>query len=44
MVDLADDLLLAGVELHYVLSTCVGLRCRPELDGGVGVALCWIGP
>ena len=44
MVDLADDLLLAGVVLHHVLSPCVGLGRGLALDGGVAVALAGVAP
>ena len=44
MADLADDLLLAGVVLHHVLSSCVGLGRGLALDSGVAVALVGVAP
>ena len=38
VVDLPNDLLLAGVVLHNVLSACVGLGRGLALGGGVAVA------
>src|SRR5208282_6060218 len=44
VVDLPDDLLLAGVVLHDVLSGRVGRRCGLALGGGVAVAVPGIAP
>jgi len=44
VVDLPDDLLLAGVVLHDVLAACVGLGRGPALRGGVAVALVGVAP
>jgi spore coat protein A, manganese oxidase len=43
VVDLPDDLLLAGVVLHDVLSTRIGVRRGLALRGGVAVALPGVG-